>query len=450
MRHHILSAALLAAPLALGCTPDIDTDPVPEVMTFEPTGMPPRVPEPSFLAINPATGKVDLGLAGIDVPESCAGVALGVRAQCEFNQYLESLDGFPSTAAARAPVSAAVDPASLTAANVAVVHGPLSAADAAVPARAADVAVSASSDGRWIQLAPSKPWPVNRSVWIGVRGYEGGIRAGGKPVVASTTYNLLRREESLTCAPATTPDMETLPSAEAIPAGCGYLAVLTRQMSELSARANLATLESLRRRLRPGWGWMEQAGGIPRKEAAMLSMFPIHKAPVIDTLPRATGADEIRMTVNGALDPATVKGFRLAEQPGSVVLMNLGALAMGDLVAGFPAATITYVGGEIVIKGAAPFTLGSIYGVVVTKAAKDTAGRSMIPPPLSVLLMARGPVVDAAGNPTVSALVGDSRAPTIEVGRQQLSALLDNPTIFELSGVSREQIAFLIAIPWGV
>ena len=434
------AAALLLASAA--CTPDIATDPVPAVMQFEPTMMPARVPEPSALAINPGTGKVDLAIAGVVVPADCTKVTEGQQAQCEFNQYLQSLDGFPTTAPARAPVSEAVDLATITPANVSVVVLP--AAAAPVKPAAGEVVVGASADGRYIQVLPVKPWPVGTNVFIGVRGYEGGIRAGGKTVVASTTYNLLKREESLTCTEMTAP--------EAVPASCKFLTLLTQQMAEAMARGSLATLEGLRRRMAMAWPLMEGVGGIPKKEAAMLWTFPIHKASVIDGLPVPAGADEIRLAVNGPVDPATVSAFRPAEEQGSVILMNLKALMVTplDLAAAFPSNTSSFADGQIVIKAAAPLEVGGLYGIAVTKQAKNPAGQSLVPSPITVLLMARGPVVDATGRITVSSLSDQMQAMQLEGGRQQLRALLDNESLAELTGLRREQLAYLIAIPWGV
>ena len=67
-------------------------------MEFDPTARPPRVSEPSFVALDRMTGKIDLSVAGIDVPADCSTQPATARAQCEFNQYLESLDGFPTVA----------------------------------------------------------------------------------------------------------------------------------------------------------------------------------------------------------------------------------------------------------------------------------------------------------------------------------------------------------------
>jgi hypothetical protein len=440
--------------VSAACTPDIGTDPVPEVVPFEPTAKPALVSEPSFLAINRTTGKVDLSLAGIVVPADCQMVAEAGRAQCELNQYLQSLDGFPTTATAKTPLTVAADPASLTPSNVAVVKVvPTSATAVSVQAvPTSEAIIGASADGKAIQVLPAKPWPVGSQILVGVRGYEGGIRLGGKPAVASTTYNLLKREEPLTCAPVGMP----ISTPAGISSDCKFLQLLTQQMTDAMARVSLLTLEQLRLALNPPdptpnpWAAMAAVGGIPKKEVVILWTFPVHTASVIDGMPAPAGADEVRLAVNGPVDPATVSAFRLAESAGSVVLMNLGALGKSppDLNAGLPRATASFADGQIVIKAAAPLEPGGLYGIVVLKSAKNPAGVALVPPPLTVLLMARGPVV-MDGKITVSALGDLAMASQVEGGRTQLRALLDNDSIAELTGVRRDQIAYLIAFAWG-
>jgi hypothetical protein len=401
---------------------------------------------------------VDLSLAGIVVPADCQMVAETGRAQCELNQYLQSLDGFPTTASAKTPLTVAVDAASLTPTNVAVVKvvptvtpaGTVQPVPSKIPP--AEAIIGASVDGKAIQVLPAKPWPVASQILVGVRGYDGGIRLGGKPAVASTTYNLLKREEPLTCAPAGMPVV----APAGIPSDCKFLQLLTQQMPDATARVSLLTLEQLRLELNPpapnpnAWAAMELVGGIPKKEVVILWSFPVHTASVIDGMPAPAGADEIHLAVNGAVDPATVSAFRLAESPGSVVLMNLGALGKSppDLNAGLPRATASFADGKIVIKAAAPLEPAGLYGIVVLKSAKNPAGVPLVPPPLTVLLMARGPVV-VDGKVTVSALGDLAMANQVEGGRMQLRALLDNDSIGELTGVRRDQIAYLIAFAWG-
>jgi hypothetical protein len=358
------------------------------------------------------------------------------QAQCEFNQYLESLDGFPTAAGARTPVSASMDGATATVPqNVAVV-------EARSKRVLSDVVVSFEGTTRYLQVAPGKSWPSGGFVWIGVRGYDSGVRAGGKPVVASLVYNLLKREDSLTCEAAT---------PEAIAENCPYLGLLSQQMSDEAARASLVRLEPLRQAFTRLMGWqvMDEVGGLPKSQAAVVWGFPIHSNPVIDLNPKAqlqpqmTAADEIRLAVNGELDPATVKAFRVFVESGTVYLVNLTALA--TMAPGpFPAVTASYAGGAITIKGTAPFEPGQTYGIFVSTGVKSPAGKPLVPPPVSVLLMARGRLIDDAGKSTVSS-VADLDASVLEIGRQQLAGLFENQLFSAATGIKRENLAYLYA-----
>jgi hypothetical protein len=444
-RAYCWAAAATAALAVAACTPEIDTDPVPAVMEFDPNAKPPRVSEPSFLARDPTTGKIDLGVAGIDVPADCSTQPALARAQCEFNQYLESLDGFPTVATARTPVSGPVDlPTATVPANVAVIDGitkqPIN-----------QVAVSYDATARYLVIAPSRSWPTAGFIWIGVRGYDAGIRVQGKPVVASTAYNLLKRNDSLTCG-ATTP--------AAIPATCGYLGLLSQQMSPDMARASLVSLEGLRTVFTlpqvGGGGWASlEAAGIPKAQAVVLWGFPVHSNPVIDLYPPAglvpqpAGANEIRLAVNGTLDPATVTPLRVAQSVGTVMLVNLDALAEPMPTGGFPAFDARYAAGTISITTTAPLQAGKRYAILVTRAAKDPQSRPLVPPPISVLLMARGPLVDPATMKSTVASIGAAEAAQLEAGRQGLAMLLDNSTFQALTTIRREDLAYLFAFTWG-
>ncbi len=436
---------VLAGLGGLACTPEVATDPLPEVMEFDPAVG--RVSEPSFLAIDPGTGKVNLAAGGIVVPPDCAAVASEQRAQCELNQYVQSLDGFPTSLGARTPVSsAALDLTS-------VVPGQTLAVVETRGQRAmTDVVAAFDATGRYLQVAPTTAWPSDTFVWIGVRGYEKGIRVAGKPVAASVTYNLLKREQPLTCVPVAEQWKPIAPAA--IDARCPFLQLLAAQLPDPLARAALVQLEEIRLRIRDGGGWtaVERLGGIAKDDLAILWGFPTHSGPVIDLDPtrqlgpRVTPAgDEIQLPVNGTIDPATVKAFRLAREPGSVYLMDLMALGQDRIGQGFPAITASYAGGMISIKTATPLAKGGLYGVLVSREVKSLGGKAMVPPPPSVLLTARGPVANTGGKSLV-ANVSDADALQIEFVRAQLEKLFDDANFQALTGIRRETIGFFSVV----
>ena len=319
--------------------------------------------------------------------------------------------------------------------NVAVVDGAHTLA-------ITDPRVTFDTTASYLQIAPAKSWAVGGFIWMGVRGYASGIRAGGQPVVASVPDDLLKRDDSLTCGGTT---------GDTIPATCAYYQLLLQQSPDAAARASLVQLEQLRQAMNLLGGWTQIAAqGIPKAEAAIVWGFPIHTGSVIDLdptvglVPLPVAADEIHLAVNGNVDPTTVKAFEAAVSPGDVYLLNLGALAAMKLLDAFPKITATYTDGNIVIKGAAPFAAGQMYGVVVTRGVTNAAGAPLVMPPVSMLLTAHGALVDAAGKSTVSS-VPDAQAALLEQGRQQLAPLLADETFANLTGIKRENLAYIFA-----
>ena len=105
----LAALGLLASPR---CAPDVSTDPVPIAMEFDSLGDPPRTPEPNGVVINPETGHIDFSILDWWLPtyaEDCVGQPAWPVAACEFNVYLETLDGFPTVSSFRAPVTGSID-----------------------------------------------------------------------------------------------------------------------------------------------------------------------------------------------------------------------------------------------------------------------------------------------------------------------------------------------------
>jgi hypothetical protein len=428
----------LAAVLNPACTPDIDTDPLPEVAEFDPAASPPRVSEPTLAIINPATGLIDLRATGVVVPADCHTQMVMPEAQCEFDQYLQSLDGFPTTGVvARTPFSAALDPATTTVpTNVAAVQ-----VQAGVPALVTDATLKFDDVGKYLEVHPkADSWPSGALVWIGVRGYANGVKTTtGSQVVASVPYNLLKRDESLFCKQ----------TAATVDASCGYFALLAQQMAPEAARASLGQLESLRTAMNAYHGWELLAGvGIPKAEAAVLWGFPTHSGPVIELRPPlqvpVVKSDEIQLAVNGAVDPATVIAFQPTVQAGSVYLMNIAALMMGNLRDGFPEMTATFANGVITLKTAAPLVPGGAYAVIVSNQVKGPTGKAMVAPPVSVFLKSRG-ALSVAGKSQVSSLPDEQALALETMGRAPLVALLDNAMLGLVTGLNRGNISYLFA-----
>ena len=434
-------AMAFAVAAAVGCVPDVPRDPVPEEMDYDLQSVPPRAPQPTNLVVNKATGHVDFSLAGISVATDCATSQTLSQAECELDQYLQSLDGFPTVTPASAPASAPLDPATLTLGQNVVVL------DATTGAPVTDVTVGFDTVGNQLTVKPTRSWALGGKYWIGVRGYASGVRAAsGSEVVGSPTHALFKQDSSLTCGAEPPADIRS---------DCPGLKLLSQTMTPMAAAMALFQLEPIRLAYQLGGGFeLMAAAGLPKDELAVLWGFPIHTSsvaeldPTVGLVPRVTAANELHVAVQGTVNPATVTAVAVMQKPGSVLLMDLTAAAGGDLVSGFPRADAAYAAGDIVITAAAPFVAGHQYGVFITNAVLDTGGAPLVPSPVSVLLTLKGALVDTAGHSTIST-VGDSDAAMLDVGRRQLATLFDNPVFQPLTGVSRANLVYCFAFPFG-
>src|SRR4029078_10093793 len=107
-------------------------------------------------------------------------------AQCEFDKWLETLNGFPTVTVASAPASAALDAATATPGETVVLVDKTGAG-------VNDVAVGFDDATTSLTITPPQPWALGGFYWAGVRGYDSGVRdAAGGRVVGSPTMALLK------------------------------------------------------------------------------------------------------------------------------------------------------------------------------------------------------------------------------------------------------------------
>jgi len=434
------SAALAALALvasAAACTPDVANDPVPEALEFDTAASPPRAPQPTGLIVNPITGRIDFGLAGTPLPDDCSRAQSMSAAECQFDHYLETLDGFPSVSPAAAPATAPIAADTLTAGENVV------AVALREPGAVPDLVVGFDEASRSVALRPLPSWAIGEYYFFGVRAYGGGVRASsGKEVVGSPTMALLKEDSSLTCGAR---------SPAAIDPTCPAYELLSQSQPPADARSNLFTLEVIRQRYIALGVWQRlAAAGLPKEETGVAFGFPVHTGsvaeldPSVGLVPRATASNEIRIGVHGPVDAATVSAFVVREQPGSVVVMDLTAAATGDLALGFPRAEARFTGGVVVISGNAPFSVGHQYGIFMSNDVHAPDGKPLVPAPISVLLTLTAPLVDDHGKSQLSS-VSDANAAELEKGRQSLATLFDNPVFGPLTGLSRENLVYCFA-----
>jgi hypothetical protein len=440
--------AIALAMFAGACTPDVGSSHIPTAMEFDLTATPPRVPQPTALVVNPATGLIDFGQTGTPLPPDCGTLPVPNQAQCQFDKWLQTLDGFPSLTTASAPASGALDPTTLTLGTNVVVFGLKGGAPLTT-----GPATSFDPTSRSLTVTPPGPWTLGEFYWMGVRGYTGGIRdAAGGEVVGSPTMALLKEPTSLTCD-KTDPAM--------IDPHCpGYEVVASGNPMPTPAEAamQLLQLEAIRQAYLAGHGFdVMTASGLPTAELAVLWGFPIHTnsvpllLPPTAAVPVVPAANEIVVGVQGPVDPATVSAFTVRVQNGPVVVMDLTAAAAGDLNAGFPPVGAVYLAtpgaalpGAIAIQFATPFPAGHQIGLFFTNAIHSPDGAPLVASPVSVLLSLTAPLVDSAGHSTVSG-VADADAAALEAGRLALQPLLDNPIFSPLTGVTRANLVYCYA-----
>jgi len=435
-----VAVAALAA-FGAACTPDVGTDPTPTTMQFDLTATPPRVPQPTFLVVNPGTGLIDFGLTGTPIPDDCATQTALTEAECQFDQWLQTLNGFPTVTPASAPASAPLDVDTVMLGQNVVVVG------ARGSGLVTDLGVGFDEASTSLTLTPPAGWKLGEFYWMGVRGYADGVRdAAGGDVVGSPTMALLKQDTSLTCdAPDPTAVDPHCPAFEVVAQGAPDALAAAEQLFQLETIRTTGYLGL------HGFDVMAQAG-LPKQEIAVLWGFPIHtnSVPVLvpgtAAVPHVPAEGQILVGVQGLVDPATVSAFVVREHNGPVVVMDLTAAAAGDLEAGFPRVGASYVPsvGAIAIQAAAPFPSGHTVGIFFTNAIHSPDGAPLVASPVSVLLTLTAPLVDDALHSTVSG-VPDAEAAMLEAGRKGLAPLLDNPIFAPLTGVTRANLVYAYA-----
>jgi hypothetical protein len=432
-----LSGSLSLAAGGFGCAPDIPSDPVPEAMEFELSTTPPRAPEPSSLIVNRETGRIDFSLSGLSLPEDCSQQRALSPAECEFRRYLETLDGYPTSSAARAPVTAPLDLDSVRPGQNLVIV----AARGQTPVT--DIAVEFDEDRRSLLLRRRESsWTPGEFYWVGLRGYDRGVRAeSGAAVVGSPTQFLLKQEQPLTCGASSPADVD--PS-------CPALSLVSTGRTSAEARAALFQLESIRQGYLAGGGFqLMSALGLPKSEIAVLWGFPIHSASVAEldpsagVVPRVTANGELRVRVQGSIDPGTVSAIAPGV-PGSVALVDLTAIAEAELGAAFPPFAASVDDSEVVLAPSQPLLPGHQYGLFFTDALSNDDGVPLVASPVSKLLTLEAELANGSGESLVSTLT-DEQALTLEAGRSGLSTLFDQPSFATATGITREHLVYCFA-----
>lgn len=505
LRRWQLAVALASVAILMGlagCEPEIGNDPVPEFMEFD-TGTG-RIPEPTIAAVSQTTGLLDFAPLGIVVPEGIGACETDptwstMVAECEFFQYLQTLDGYPTLSSMRAPASAALDPATLTFSggaddNLVVLEGGMSKLT-----DADGLVVAVNPDDDYVYIDNPAGWEIGTLYVTAIRGYDNGVvTADGTRVVASTIYSLLKREESLLDCEPDAEDPPFYNASASVDEHCYYYELVHEMyvssipdpdVLHATVVGLLGSLESLRQGLKGtdgftgAWDLMGSVGQMPKDEVAVVWAWPTHTQSVVEVFPGtkepiAEGSDTLRLGFKGTIDASSLVPFNLGNGfEATTYLMNATILdqvinqGIGSITDAVPDFTATIEDDEIVLTAAAPLADGDRYVIMLVSKlpgdgrdadfgvldgpAGETTTRTLVASPLTVFLRSRGPLADADGNSLVSKM-DDATAAFAEEGRAALQQLLDEPLFESLTGnctpdpcpIIRENIVYLYAFDY--
>jgi dienelactone hydrolase len=446
------------------------------VAAFDPSAVPPVVPTPNDLAINPKTGLVE---APVDPSAPLA--------QQEFTRdYLNTLDGFPTTAVASTRVDG-LDPSTLGPKGVLLIDLKPGTGQPVSPELDYD-----EEKGLLTVTPPRSGWPKGGHFAVAVIGGANGVKGvGGKEVVASPAWFLLRFP---------TPLVQCSPGAERTPANCRATTNLipSTQQDVLARRKEQAAtalrLEELRVRYAPVLDSLE-AQGIPRQDVALLWTFKVVSLPEVTFDPQrnvipfpndllltrdaTTGATRVNLPMPPSTAPAEQKalveglnrldGFSTTAPIVSENSDTLGAIDVGRLDASLLTASSRFV--KVTARGAVPQSNvevclncasskradGSVatgnpsqlqfvprlpleekstYAVALTTGLKNEQGQRVVPAAAFALLRSSAELVDASGRSLVSGVL-DAQAQQLEKGRKALKPLVDG---LVAGGIARKDL----------
>jgi len=478
-----------------GCEPEIGNDPVPAFMEFDTaTG---RIPEPTIAAVSQTTGMLDFAPLGFIVPKGI-GACLEATdwpsvAECEFFQYLETLDGYPTLSSMRAPATATLDMASITyEGNVDDTLVVLENGFSKVTA-ADGLLVSVNPDDNYVYIDNPNGWEVGTQYVGALRGYDNGVETtDGTRVIASVIYNLLKREDSLLDCSLDAEDPPFYNLDAVVDEHCMYYELVHEMYAPLIPDPDvlhattvglLLSLESLRQGYKgeDGFSGMwdvtasDLGGNMPKDEVAVAWAWPTHSQttvevqPVLGMVPIIEGNNVLRLPFKGTIDASTLISFQGNGDVATVYFLNATVLAevlagSGSIVDALPVFNTTLEGKEIVITADVPLIDGDQYIIMLAAKAEgdgrpddfgifdgppgEVGSRPIVPSPLTVYLRSRGALVDADGNTLVSKMDSPT-AVEAEEGRQQMAALLDADLFGTLThGIIRENVVYVYAFDY--
>lgn len=443
------------------------------VAQFDPGAVPPVVPTPNDLAINPKTGLVEAPIDPASPP-----------AQQEFTRdYLNTLDGFPATAVASTGIPD-VDPASLSASSVLLLD---LRPDLHLP-EVKPVLGYDTAKGQLTVTPPASGWPKGGRYAVAVIGGDNGVKGnGGKKLVASPAWALLRFPTPLvTCQEGVAQSPDTCRAATpVIPSAKTDETERARDQAATALR-----LEALRSGYAPVLDMLE-AKGVKRDDVAILWTFTVVSLPELTFDPANSVIpfpnDLLRTTdgtgthVNLPIPPgapedvkALYQGLNLLDgfsTSTAIVSENSdtrGAIDVGKLDASLLTASTRFLkvtatgavptGGvkvcldctsslkadgsqpsnpsQLQIVPLIPLNEKTTYAAVLTSGLKNEQGKRVVPAGAFALLRSSAPLTDASNKSLVSGVL-DAQAIQLEAGRKAMKPLIDG---LVAGGIPRKDI----------
>lgn len=291
----------LACLFWFGCTPSIPTENPPDVIVarFDPSAVPAVVPAPNDLATNPATG-----LLVVPIPAGATG------ADREFYGYLNTLNGFPTTAGASTTFDGELNESTVNASTVRVfdVTGGLAAVTSSEIKYVKTT--DAAAPGKITIAPPAGGWKPGNTYAVAVIGGGTGVKGGdGRTVVSSATWAFIRSEGSLIDCPDDGGVCRT--ATEIIPSPIKDDAAKRLLGQSASARQ----LEQLRLKYKPVIDKVA-TGSTPRSDVVLAWTFKVTNFTQMQFDPAATPSPKVPTPndlaisattglVNAPIDPAS-------------------------------------------------------------------------------------------------------------------------------------------------
>jgi hypothetical protein len=455
-RMHIRS--LFALSFVWGCMADLQTPPKPGpfvTAVFDPAASPaPLIPLPNDLA---KTGGDGTHLNVPDLPSDSP-------AAKDFNHYLNTLDGFPSSTPGSFAFSAPVDPATITAGSP-TVPGSVLIFDgtAMLPLGPSDYTLTPSADGTSVSIVPTRRWTSGSTFVVVVFGGSdaAGVKgATGEKVLASPAMFFLRSPLPLVgkCGDGTSADCACDdPFAKAChslitglaDAQARQLEPLRRPLSaaldmilpvagtdngQARSRANVVLMWAFTVTSYPMAVFDPVRGEVPFPNDVLIDQTTgLVNVPFAPSDPQAaikaglntldgfstTAQETLPIDAAADLDPATVVAGK------SAILLGVDANSQPEYTAG---PLLVNMGmsqaGQLAITPTSALESDQIrYAVIVSNAVKDKRGNALVAPPTIALTRGLNPLVDQNGHTLVPAALSDGDAQQLEVLRKALQPL---------------------------